>query len=81
MFYIGLSATLSVFTYAMFANKPGWKPGHDNNYFGWTFGIAIASCFTLLGSGACFLLETNIQLAKEKQLMETSNKLDSETEM
>lgn len=65
----------------MFATELGWIPGHDNNYFGWVFGIAIASCFTLLGSGACFLLETNIQLAEEKHVMEASNKNDIESEM
>lgn len=70
-----------MFTFALFANEEGWMPGHDNNYFGWTFGIAIASCFTLLGSGAFYLVETNIQVSKKKRMRDSQIKFNLETEM
>lgn len=54
-------------------------PGHDNNFFGWGFGMAIASFFALLGSGAFYLVETNIQVKKRKYLKESQTKFDMET--
>jgi len=77
-FIIGVCAAMSVFIFVLFANRPGWMPGHDNNFFGWTFGVAIASFFALLGSGAFYLVETNTQLKKIKYLKESQTKFDIE---
>ncbi|CAI6359266.1 unnamed protein product [Macrosiphum euphorbiae] len=74
----GVCAAMSVFIFVLFANRPGWMPGHDNNFFGWTFGVAIASFFALLGSGAFYLVETNTQLKKIKYLKESQTKFDIE---
>lgn len=46
----------------MYANRPGWMPGHENNYFGWTFAMAIASFFALLASGILYLIEASIPM-------------------
>jgi len=67
-----------VLIFALFANRPGWMPGHDNNFFGWAFGVAIASFFALLGSGAFYLVETNIQVKKRKYLKESQTKFVTE---
>ncbi|KAL4127303.1 hypothetical protein QTP88_011479 [Uroleucon formosanum] len=74
----GICAAISVLIFALFANRPGWMPGHDNNFFGWTFGVAIASFFALLGSGAFYLVETHTQLKKRKYLKESQTKFDIE---
>lgn len=78
-FYSGVSAAIAVLIFALFANRPDWMPGHDNNFFGWGFGMAIASFFALLGSGAFYLVETNIQVKKRKYLKESQTKFDMET--
>lgn len=76
---LGVCAAIAVLIFALFANRPGWMPGHDNNFFGWAFGVAIASFFALLGSGAFYLVETNIQVKKRKYLKESQTKFDMET--
>jgi len=53
-------------------------PGHKNNYFGWTFGVAIASFITLITSGAFYLLETNIQTKKRNVLKESQTAFNME---
>lgn len=77
--YLGICSAIAVLIFALFANRPGWMPGHDNNFFGWAFGVAIASFFALLASGAFFLVETNIQVKKRKYLKESQTKFDMET--
>jgi len=77
--YLGVCAGIAVFIFSLFANQPNWMPGHENNYFGWTFGIAISSFFTLIGSGSFYFLETNIQMKKRKSLKESQNKFAMET--
>lgn len=78
-FHIGISAAIAVLIFALFANQPRWMPGHDNNFFGWAFGVAIASFFALLASGAFYLVETNIQVKKRKYLKESQTKFDMDT--
>ncbi|VVC27262.1 PMP-22/EMP/MP20/Claudin superfamily [Cinara cedri] len=75
----GICAALAVLIFALFANQPGWMPGHENNYFGWAFGVAIASFFALLASGGLYLVEKNIQVKKRNCLKESQTKFDLET--
>lgn len=78
-FNLGICAAIAVLIFALFANRPGWMPGHDNNFFGWAFGVAIASFFALIASGAFYLVETNIQVKKRKYLKESQTKFNMET--
>lgn len=55
-------------------------PGHDNNFFGWSFGVAIASVFALLASGILFLTETRIQEKKDKYLKESQSRFEMDQE-
>lgn len=50
--------------------------GHDNNFFGWSFGVAVASVFALLASGILFLTEAHIQKKKQKYLKESQSRLE-----
>jgi len=68
---------VSIFT--SFANQPGWMPGYENNFFGWTCAVAIASCFLLILSGAFYLLETKIQVSKIRSLKESQIHFDEDT--
>lgn len=77
--FLGICAAVAVLIFALFANRPGWMPGHENNYFGWTFGVAIASFIALLTSGAFYLLETNIQVKKRNSLKESQTVFNMET--
>lgn len=66
--------------FALFANQPEWMPGHDNNFFGWSFGVAIASTFALFISGAFYLVETHIQKKNKKYVKQSQTITDMETE-
>lgn len=78
-FHLGICAAIAVLIFALFANRPGWMPGHDNNFFGWAFGVAIASFFALIASGAFYLVETNVQVKQRKYLKESQTKFNMET--
>lgn len=55
-------------------------PGHDNNFFGYSFGVAIASVFALLASGVLFLSETEIQKKKREYLKESQCRFEIDQE-
>lgn len=77
-FHLGFCATIAVSVFTTFANQPGWMPGQENNFFGWTFGVAIASCFLLISSGAFYLLETKIQVSIMKSLRQSQIHIDND---
>lgn len=62
----GVSAALAVLIFGLFANRDQWMPGHDNNYFGWSYFVAVASVVALLASGILFSAET----ARQRKLQE-----------
>lgn len=76
----GVCAAIAVITFALFGNQDNWMPGHENNFFGWSFGVAIASIFALLGAGALFLVETNIQMKKRKYMKESQTHFEMNVE-
>lgn len=55
-------------------------PGHDNNFFGWSFGVAIASVFALIASGTLFLTESEIQKKKKQYMRESQSRLEMDQE-
>lgn len=76
----GVSAAFACLIFGLWANRDNWMPGHDNNFFGWSFGVAIASVFALLASGILFLTETHIQKKKRKYLKESRNRFEMNQE-
>ncbi|KAL1449893.1 hypothetical protein WDU94_002365 [Cyamophila willieti] len=76
----GVSAALAVIVFALFGNRDNWMPGHANNFFGWSFGVAIGSIFALLISGGLFLVETNVQEKKRRQMKESQARFEMEQE-
>lgn len=76
----GVCAALAVIVFALFGNRDNWMPGHSNNFFGWSFAVAIASIFALLISGGLFLLETNIQEKKRRDLKESTTRFQLQEE-
>lgn len=77
--FLGVSASISVFIFGWYANQRGWMPGYENNFFGWTFGVAVLSFFALFGSGAFYLVESFTQAKKIKFLYRTQSKPASTT--
>lgn len=80
IYYLGICAGIAVLIFALFANQPNWMPGHDNNYFGWAFGVAIASFIALIISGTFYLIETHVQRKKQNYVNQSQNTVDMETE-
>ncbi|XKL60553.1 hypothetical protein PGB90_007610 [Kerria lacca] len=72
----GISAALATLIFGFWANRDNWMLGHDNNFFGWSFGVAVASVFALLASGILFLTEAHIQKKKQKYLKESQSRLE-----
>ncbi|XP_075236713.1 claudin family member sinuous [Lycorma delicatula] len=80
MLGVGLSGGLAVIVFALTANRDNWMPGHDNNFFGWSFALAVAGVIEALICSALFLLEANIQKKKQKQLKESQTRFEMEQE-
>uniref|UniRef100_A0A0A9XV34 Uncharacterized protein n=1 Tax=Lygus hesperus TaxID=30085 RepID=A0A0A9XV34_LYGHE len=80
MVSVGFCAGLGVIVFAIWANQDGWMPGHDNNFFGWAFALAIAGSLAALISGGLFLVEGTVQKKKRKYLKESQTRFEMEQE-
>lgn len=78
--FSGISAALATLIFGFWANRDNWMPGHDNNFFGWSFGVAIVSVFALLASGTLFWTESEIQKKKKKYMRESQSRLEMDQE-
>lgn len=76
----GVCGTIAVAVFAIWANDDGWMPGHDNNFFGWAFALAIAGTIAALICGALFLVEATVQKKKRKYLKESQTRFEMEQE-
>lgn len=66
--------------FALFANRDNWLPGHANNFFGWSFALAVAGVIEALVAGTLFLLEANIQQKKRRYLKDSQTRFELEQE-
>lgn len=71
----GISGALACLIFGIWGNRDNWMPGHDNNFFGWSYAMAVASVFALIASGILFLTETHIQKKKQHNTRESQNRL------
>lgn len=55
-------------------------PEHANNYFGWSFGLAVVGCVACIISSTLFFTEANIQKKKRKYLKESQTKFEMDQE-
>lgn len=80
MLVVGVCSGLAVVVFAIWANKDGWLPGHENNFFGWAFALAIAGCLASFISGGFFLAEGTVQRKKRTYLKESQTRFEMEQE-
>lgn len=64
----GLSGGLAVIIFASLGNRNGWMPGHENNFFGWSFVLACVGSVASLVAATLFFTELNIQAKKKERL-------------
>lgn len=55
-------------------------PGHDNNFFGWSFVLAAIGSVSLIISSVLFFVDENIQHRKKKLLKESQTRFELEHE-
>lgn len=75
----GISGGLAVIIFACFGNTEGWMPGHANNFFGWSFIMAVMGSVLIIITGALFLVEANIQRKKREYLKESQTRFQLES--
>lgn len=76
----GICGGLAVIVFALFANRDNWMPGHANNFFGWSFALAVAGVIEALVAGTLFLIEANIQNKKRRYLKDSQTRFEMEQE-
>lgn len=69
---------IAVLVFALWGNTDGWMPGHANNFFGYSFIIAVIGSIVGLIASALFFVEANIQKKKRKNLRESQTKFSLE---
>lgn len=78
--YLGLCGGLAVIIFACLGNTDNWMPEHANNYFGWSFGLAVVGSVACIISSVLFFTEANIQKKKRKYLKESQTKFEMDQE-
>jgi len=77
---VGVCGGLAVIVFVLFANRDHWMPGHANNFFGWSFALAVAGVIEALIAGTLFMIEANIQKKKQKYMKESQTRFEMEQE-
>lgn len=77
----GISGALAVIIFACLGNADGWMPGHENNYLGWSFALAVIGSVLTIVASTLFLVEGSVQRKKRNYLKESQSRfqLDSRT--
>ncbi|XP_044267848.1 uncharacterized protein LOC123013416 [Tribolium madens] len=76
----GVCGCIAVIIFACTANTNGWMPGHDNNFFGWSFVLGCVGSVACLVAAALFLTDLYIQRRKREQLMESQTRFELQRE-
>lgn len=76
----GICGGIAVIVFALFSNRDNWMPGHANNFFGWSFALAVAGAIEALVAGTLFLVEANIQQKKRQYLKDSQTRFEMEQE-
>ncbi|XP_022913654.1 uncharacterized protein [Onthophagus taurus] len=76
----GLCGGIAVIVFVTTANRPGWMPGHDNNFFGWSFVLAAVGVVAILVSSILFFIDLHISERKKRALKESQAKFEMQAE-
>ncbi|XP_018320527.1 uncharacterized protein LOC108733734 [Agrilus planipennis] len=77
----GICGGIAVIIFASTANKKGWMPGHDNNFFGWSFALAVIGSAACLVSSALFFVDAYIQKKKKDEMKDSQMRFELEREV
>lgn len=75
----GISGGIAVIIFACLGNTDGWMPGHANNFFGWSFIMAVVGSVLTIIAGALLLVEANVQRKKREYLKESQTRFQLES--
>lgn len=75
----GTSGVLAVIVFGSLGNTEGWMPGHETNYFGWSFVLGVIGVILVLIAGLLFIVEGNIQRKKRNYLRESQTRFPLDT--
>ncbi|CAG9771925.1 unnamed protein product [Ceutorhynchus assimilis] len=74
----GISGAIAIIVFAARANKSNWMPGHDNNFFGWSFALGCIGVITALIAATLFFVDGHVQQKKKKQFKESQMRFEME---
>ncbi|KAJ8951818.1 hypothetical protein NQ318_019791 [Aromia moschata] len=77
----GLCGGIAVIVFASLANRKGWMPGHDNNFFGFSFALACIGVVACLVAGTLFSVDGYVQHKKKERLKDSQARFDMEPEI
>lgn len=72
----GICGGIAVIIFASTANRNGWMPGHDNNFFGWSFALACIGSAACLVASILFFVDANIHAKKREYLRESQTRFE-----
>uniref|UniRef100_U5EWM7 Uncharacterized protein n=1 Tax=Corethrella appendiculata TaxID=1370023 RepID=U5EWM7_9DIPT len=72
----GICGGIGVVVFACFGNKDKWMPEHANNWFGWSFILAVIGSCACGVASALFLTEAHVQARKIRQFKESQSKFE-----
>lgn len=76
----GLAGGIAVIVFGSCANRRGWMPGHDNNFFGWSFALACIGVVSALVASTLFFVDGNIQQKKKRKFKDSQLRFEMEHE-
>ncbi|KAJ8929071.1 hypothetical protein NQ314_018269 [Rhamnusium bicolor] len=76
----GLAGGIAVIVFASLANRNGWMPGHDNNFFGWSFALACIGVVASLVASTLFFVDGYVQQRKKQNLRDSQSRFELEPE-
>lgn len=76
----GLCGGIAVIVFVSLGNRNNWMPGHDNNFFGWSFVLACIGAITTLVASVLFFTESYIYQKKRRYLKESQTRFEIEQE-
>ncbi|XP_023011977.1 claudin family member sinuous [Leptinotarsa decemlineata] len=76
----GISGAIAVIVFASLANQNRWMPGHENNFFGWSFALACIGVVLVLVTSTLFFVDLHVQKRKRRLLAESQSRFEMEPE-
>lgn len=76
----GICGVIAVIVFASTANKDNWLPGHDNNFFGWSFALAVIGSAACIVASVLFFVDANVQDRKLQYSTESQARFELEHE-